>query len=187
MAFCTSGDWQQMLEERILPEALAHVDLGTDVVEIGPAVGFTTEIMCRRVERVTAVEIDPGLAARLRERLAEAPVTVVEGDGRATGLESGTFTGAVSFNMLHHVPTDDDQDRIFAELNRLLRPGGALVLSDGSDSEGVRAFHQGDTYHPIDPDGMVGRLERAGFSEVRTATHEFGWYGWATKPGTVGA
>jgi SAM-dependent methyltransferase len=182
MAFCTGPAWRQMLEEEILPAVLGPVDLGERVVEVGPGAGFTTEALRRRAAHVTAVEVDPELAARLRARLGGPAVEVVHGDARRTGLPTGSFTGAASFHMLHHVATDAGQDEIFAELRRLLGPGGRLAMADGVDREGVREFHEGDTYHPVDPDGLPARLERAGFAGVRVGRHEIGWYCWAAVP-----
>jgi hypothetical protein len=40
MEFCTSADWQEILEKLILPGAIDRVDLGPRVVEIGPGPGF---------------------------------------------------------------------------------------------------------------------------------------------------
>jgi 16S rRNA (adenine1518-N6/adenine1519-N6)-dimethyltransferase len=48
-------------------------------LEIGPGLGALTFPLAARARRVTAVELDPKLAARLRER-APANLTVVEGD-----------------------------------------------------------------------------------------------------------
>ena len=53
-------------------------------------------------------------------------------------LPDGRFTGAASFHMLHHIPTDEAQDAVFAELARVLRPGGVLVAADGVENEGMR-------------------------------------------------
>ena len=53
------------------------------VVEIGPGGGALTEHLARAAGRVLALEIDPALAARLRERFAGRPeVEIVEADAR---------------------------------------------------------------------------------------------------------
>ncbi len=180
LEFCGSPEWRQMVEELILPDALRDVDLGDDVVEVGPGPGFTTDVLREQVERVTAVELDPELAAALARRLAGTNVTVVQGDASALDLPSGRFTGAACFNMLHHVPTDDAQDRIFAELVRVLRPGGVLVAVDTAESDDLSGFHEGDTYHPILLDVLPGRLAAAGFGDVDVRDYEFGWIGVAS-------
>lgn len=182
MEFCTSAAWREILEETILPGALDGVDLGPRVVEVGPGPGFTTEILLRSAEHVTAVEIDPTLADQLYERVGSSGVDVVVGDARATDLPPQSFTGAASFHMLHHVATDDAQDAIFAELARLLEPGGRLLVADGFDGDAVRQFHEGDTYNPIDPRTLATRLAAAGFEDVAVTEHELGWYCRAARP-----
>lgn len=176
MSFCTSAEWRAIVEDLILPGVLAGVDLGDDVLEIGPGAGFTTDVLRASAARVTAVEIDPALAAPLAERMAGTNVTVLVGDAAALGLPDGGFSGVASFHMLHHVPDDDLQDRVFAELARVLRPGGTLVAADGVADEATRAFHADDVYHPIDPATLEVRLAGAGFDQVRVGRHDMGWF-----------
>ena len=164
-----------MIEEQILPPVLGDADLGDDVIEIGPGPGFTTDVLRRRVARLTAGEIDAVLAERLATRLAGTNVEVVLADATNTGLDSTRFSGAGSFNMLHHVPTASAQNAIFAELARVLRPGALLVAADAVYSEGLLGFHEGDTYNPVDPGGLAARLETAGFENIDIELFEFGW------------
>ena len=175
MEFCSSPEWQTMIEEQILPPVLRDLDLGDDVIEIGPGPGFTTDVLRRRVARLTAVEIDAVLAERLADRLAGTNVRVVHRDATETGLESDRFTGAGSFNMLHHVPTASAQDAIFAELGRVLRAGALLVAADAVYNTDLLAFHEGDTYNPIDPEELPARLGAAGFEQIEVGRFEFGW------------
>lgn len=173
--FCSSHDWRQMVEEIVLPAALRDVDLGDDVLEVGPGPGFTTDVLRERTARLTAVEIDAALASALAERLAGTNVVVIEGDATELDLPDGRFTGATSFNMLHHVPSDEAQDRIFSELARVLRAGGVFVAADADSAEDLSGFHEGDTYHPIDPDRLEARLVAAGFSEIDVRLYDLGW------------
>jgi SAM-dependent methyltransferase len=175
MEFCLSEDWRQMLEEQILPPVLREHDLGDDVIEIGPGPGFTTDILRTRAGHITVVEIDEGLATGLQERLAGTNVDVINRDATDTQLPSNRFSGATSFNMLHHVPTADAQDAIFAELARVLRGGGLLIAQDAVYNEATEAFHEDDTYNPIDPAGLPDRLTAVGFGDIAVDTFEFGW------------
>jgi SAM-dependent methyltransferase len=175
MEFCASEDWRRMVQEMVLPAALPGVELGDDAIEIGPGPGFTTEVLQTMTARLTAVEIAEGLAASLAARLAGGNVDVVVGDATALDFRSDRFTGAASFNMLHHIAPAAAQDRVFAELARVLLPGSVLVAADGIYDEGTAAFHEGDTYNPIDPDDLNERLRTAGFGDVEVRTYELGW------------
>jgi ubiquinone/menaquinone biosynthesis C-methylase UbiE len=145
------------------------------VLEVGPGFGATTDVFRTQVGHLTAVEIDAKLAGSLAERLTGTNVTVVEGD--ATNLPFGDdhFTGATCFSMLHHVPGAELQDRLFAEVARVLRPGAPFVSTDSLDDPDLRTFHEGDTYEPIDPAGLAERLATAGFSDVDIEVNQFGW------------
>jgi SAM-dependent methyltransferase len=175
MEFCASEDWRRMVQDDILPEALQGVELGDAAIEIGPGPGFTTEVLRTMTAHLTAVEIDEGLAASLARRLAGGNVDVVVGDATDLDYGPGRFTGAASFNMLHHIAPDGAQDRVFSELARVLVPGSVLVAADGTYNEGTAAFHQGDTYNPIDPVDLERRLGRAGFGDVEVRTFELLW------------
>jgi ubiquinone/menaquinone biosynthesis C-methylase UbiE len=93
----------------------------------------------------------------------------------------GRFTGAVSFTMLHHVPTADLQDLLLSEAARVLTPGGVLVVSDSIASPELEALHAGDTYNPVDPAGIGSRLRAAGFASSHVRTNEFGWAAHAVR------
>jgi len=164
---CSSPEWGEYLATEVLPDVLAGVDLGDRLLEIGPGFGLATDVLCTRVPHLTAVEIDPDYAARLAARFTDGNVRVVEGDATEMGFTDGAFTAAASFTMLHHVPTAELQDRLFAEVARVLAPGAAFIGSDSLDSPGFRAFHAGDTCVPVDPADLAARLTVAGFSPVR--------------------
>jgi SAM-dependent methyltransferase len=175
MEYCASEDWRRLVHETILPEALRGVELGEDAIEIGPGPGFTTDILRTKTGRLTAVEIDEGLAASLTDRMAGRNVDVVLGDASALDFPADRFSGGASFHMLHHIAPVDVQDRVFTELARVLVPGAALVAADGIYNEATAAFHEGDTYNPIDPADLTQRLCDAGFGDVDVRVYDLGW------------
>ena len=179
---CGSDEWRQAIRDIILPWALGETDLGDDVLEVGPGYGATTDVLAGVTGHLTSVEIDTDLAALLRERFAGAPsVEIVDGDATALPYDDEKFTGAACFTMLHHVPSSELQDRLFAEVARVLRPGAALVASDSLGSDDLAASHEDDTYNPVDPQTLPERLAVAGFTDVTVKTNEFGWAAIAHK------
>ncbi len=170
---CASDEWADTVQRHIIPWVLEGIELGDDVLEIGPGPGRTTEVLKDMAPQLTALEIDEDLAAALAARLAGTNVEVVRGDGTAMPFRDARFSHALSFTMLHHVPTPALQDRLLAEAARILRPGGVLAGVDGLASDELRDLHVDDTYVPLDPATLPARLERAGFTEVDVETNEF--------------
>ena len=180
-----SDDWRELLKEYLLPFAFgdrSHADLGDDVLEIGPGPGLTTDLVRGHVDKLTAIELDPELAASLSNRLAGTNVDVVEADATAMPFESTRFTGAMTFTMFHHVPTVELQDRLLAEILRVLRPGGLLVASDSVASEDLAALHVDDIYNPVDPTTLSHRLEMIGFADIDVRSNTLGWRCHARRP-----
>lgn len=164
---CGSGLWRRVVERDLLPWVLEDIDLGAQALEVGPGPGITTDLLQRRVGRLTAVEIDPALADRLARRSAGRNVTVLCADATAMPLPDARFDAAVSFTMLHHVASPALQDRLLAEVARVLRPGGTFAGTDSLPSPLFRLIHAFDTLVPVDPHGFAARLEAAGFTGAR--------------------
>jgi SAM-dependent methyltransferase len=173
--FCRTSIWKKALANEIIPWALKDVELGANVLEVGPGPGMTTDILRERAPRMTSIEIDPRLAAALKQRLQGTNVTVVEGDATAMPFADGSFSGAVSFTMLHHVPTVALQDRLLAELYRVLTPGGVFAGSDSRWSVGFHLIHLWDTMVIVEPETFAARLAAVGFTDisVKVAKHAF--------------
>ena len=173
-----TDEWRQTLEERALPFAFGPLgpdDLGADVLEIGPGPGMTTDLFRSRVPQLTSIELDTALATALRARLAGTNVEVVEGDATAMPFEDGRFSGAVTFTMLHHVPTVELQDAMFREVARVLRPGGLFIANDGVARDELAALHDDDIYNPVDPTTLEDRLTAAGFREIDVEANHLAW------------
>lgn len=173
---CASAEWGAFLAGTIFPAVLDGVELGDDLLEIGSGPGLTTDLLKTRVAQLTAVELDPALAASLATRLDGSNVAVLNADATDLPLPDDRFSGAVSFTMLHHVPTVERQDRIFAELARVVRPGGTAVLNDSLSSDALRDFHHDDVYNPIDPSTLEARLALAGFGDADITVNEFAFW-----------
>src|SRR5215472_8659547 len=73
---CGSPEWAAYLQDEVLPAATAGVDLGQEMLEIGPGPGAATGWLCQRVARLTALERDEPAAAALAARFPGVQVTV---------------------------------------------------------------------------------------------------------------
>ena len=163
-----SPEWAAHIQDEVLPVATAGVDLGGELLELGPGPGAATEWLRHRVRRLVAVEHEADAAALLRDRFAVAGsnVEVACGDASALAYPDASFDTVATFTMLHHVPTRALQDRVLAEAFRVLRPGGAFLGSDSLASDGLHQFHEGDTYNPVEPAAFLTRLQTVGFDAI---------------------
>jgi ubiquinone/menaquinone biosynthesis C-methylase UbiE len=161
-----SPEWAAHIHDDILPVATAGVDLGAELLELGPGPGAATEWLRHRVKRLVAVEFEDDAAARLVERVAGTNVEVVAGDAGSLGFPGESFDTVATCTMLHHVPTRALQDRVLAEAFRVLRPGGAFLGSDSLPSDRLHQFHEGDVYNPVEPAAFLTRLQTTGFASI---------------------
>ena len=163
---CASRAWTRTVEKAILPWVLDGVDLGVDVLEVGPGYGAATEWLRSRAGHLTCVEINPGLAGRLARDLAAPNLTVLCEDATRMSLADSACDSAVSLTMLHHLPSPALQDRLLAEVARVLRPGGVFVGFDAVPGLMFRLLHAFDTMVVIDPSTFSRRLAVAGFTDI---------------------
>lgn len=164
--YCKSDGWREGLQRYIIPSTLGDADLGNNVLEIGPGPGLATDWLRDRVPKLTAIEIDRKLAASLIVRMDSTNVTVVEGDATKMPFPDSSFSAAVCFTMLHHVPSRELQDRLLAQTFRVLQPGAAFLGSDSTPSFRWRVYHILDTCVAVHPPEFSARLEAAGFRDV---------------------
>jgi ubiquinone/menaquinone biosynthesis C-methylase UbiE len=162
---CSSRRWARLVERELVPWGVESLELGDKVLEIGPGFGATTSVLARRVANLDVLELDEAYCERLRAQLGEA-VAVTQGDATEMPYPDGRFSSVVCFTMLHHIPSRELQDKVFAETARVLKPGGVFA---GTDSVGTgyvfKLIHLGDTLLPLDSDELPGRLLAAGLSE----------------------
>ena len=97
-----------------------------EVIEIGAGTGRSLPHY-ERARRVVAIEPDTSMAKRIDERLAETrvPVEVVQASAESLPFPDESFDAAVAAFVLCSVP---HPDRAVAEVRRVLRPNGRLVL-----------------------------------------------------------
>jgi SAM-dependent methyltransferase len=161
---CSSQGWASAVAETLNP-FLDGLDLGEQVLEVGPGYGATTRVLAERVPRLTVLEIDHASAERLRTQFDDR-VTVLCGDATAMPLPDGEFSAVVCFTMLHHVPSAGMQDAVFAEARRVLRPGGLFAGYDSLPSLRFRLLHIGDTMVVLNPATLPNRLTGSGLTDV---------------------
>ena len=98
------------------------------LLDLGCGPGITHPLVAPRCEAVTGVELSPGYARLAREharRQGLANVQIAVQDASALAFPDASFDAALCLDVLHHVA---DLDAVLAELERVVRPGGDILL-----------------------------------------------------------
>jgi len=164
--FCGSSYWRYLTRRQLLPWLVGGSDLGEHVLELGAGPGAATEELRLQARRVTSLEYDHGFAARLGARVSGTNASVIQGDAATLPFPDNTFTSAIAILMLHHLRSNELQDRAFAEIGRVLRPGGVFLAFEIQDGWLNRVGHIRSTFVPLDPPTAPARLRAAGFSRA---------------------
>jgi SAM-dependent methyltransferase len=167
----------------------ARIGSGTHVLDIAAGTGAVTLHVAPRAARVLAVDFAHDMLAHLRDRVERAGHTNVRTevmDGQALEVDDGSFDAVLSNFGVIFFP---DRVRGFAEMHRVLRPGGRAVVTTWSTADrfdlfrffltAVRAALGEDAPKPQSPPPIFSladrdRLERemraGGFDDVATDT-----------------
>lgn len=97
-------------------------------LDLGCGEGYNTRLVADRGARMTAIDIALGMVqpAVAHERDEPRGIRYARASGAALPFADGSFDFVVAFMSLQDMP---DHDRVFAEVARVLRPGGFLQLS----------------------------------------------------------
>lgn len=115
------------------PFALGPLEPGARVLDIGSGAGTDSLIAAQMVGaggRVTGIDMTPEMLVKARASAAAMNATNVEfvaGEAEALPFESESFDIAISNGVIDLLP---DKDPVFAEIHRVLMPGGRVQIAD---------------------------------------------------------
>ncbi|MCA2217896.1 class I SAM-dependent methyltransferase [Jidongwangia harbinensis] len=125
-------------------------------LDIGAAAGGNTRVLRRHGWRPIALEYSADGADVARTR----GLTVLRGDATNLPLRAGTVDLVTAFDVIEHI---EDDYLAVAEIRRVLRPGGTLLVTVPADmrlwsAHDVAAYH----FRRYDRDGLTRVLTKAG-------------------------
>lgn len=118
----------------------ARIVAGKEVLDVACGVGYGLEIYAAAgAKAVTGADVDVEAVATARERYGKN-AEVVEGDLRELPFADERFDVVTCFETIEHI---EGAERAFAELRRVLRPAGVLVVS----SPNPEVYRGGNEHH----------------------------------------
>ncbi|MFH2054287.1 MAG: methyltransferase domain-containing protein [bacterium] len=125
-----ADEGQFLLGRRLRLVAPLMPAMGGHLVDFGCGNGAQTALFVPLFDRVTGVDVEPAFLEAFRRRIdAEGwgdRVTAAALEGGRMPLPDGCADVVISFTVLEHVP---DEAAALAEMRRVLRPGGCLIIS----------------------------------------------------------
>jgi arsenite methyltransferase len=115
------------------PFSLGRLDAGERVLDLGSGAGTDSLVAAQMVGgsgHVTGIDMTPEMLARARVSAAEmgaANVEFVEGEAERLPFPDESFDVVISNGVIDLIP---EKDAVFAEIFRVLAPGGRIQIAD---------------------------------------------------------
>lgn len=163
--------WESLAErflplESWRPLVLARLPDKGVILDLGVGTGALLPAICTNSRNVIGIDQSPAMLAEARQRVASegltARVDLRLGEMTHLPLADGSVDGVLLHLALHHA---DRPRAIFGELQRVLRPGGRLVILDLQRHEQEWAREElGDLWLGFVRADLTGWLQESGFA-----------------------
>lgn len=165
------------------PQALAELQPGEVVLDLGSGAGFDSFLAARLVGdtgRVIGVDMTPEMLAKARANARNSDSNNVEfrlGEIESLPIADATVDVVISNCVINLSP---DKRRVFMEAYRVLKAGGRVAISDviriapmPRDVAGDMAQYTGCVAGAASAQEITDLLRESGFSEIRiTSKHD---------------
>ncbi|MBL1218916.1 MAG: methyltransferase domain-containing protein [Planctomycetes bacterium] len=157
------------------PVALARLSEGDVVLDLGSGAGIDILLAAKHVGptgRVIGIDMTDEMIARANENIKASGLSNVEvrkGLIEDMPIESGTVDWVISNCVINLSP---EKDRVFAEIARVLKPGGRVAVSDIVVEEMPQVVRDDPRLHSscisgaISEDAYIQCIKDAGLTDV---------------------
>lgn len=156
------------------------VPADTDARWLEPAcgTGLVSRAIAAKVGSVTGIDLTPAMLEEAKRGASDEGIENTSfsvGDATALEFDDGSFDGAVTRLSLHHIPVPG---RVIAEMARVVRPGGWVIVGDlvAAEGDGEAAVWREEIERLRDPSHWVcrtpGQLREMGSATGLALEHE---------------
>lgn len=148
------------------------------VLDIGTGMASTAKFLLQHLsKRSQVLSLDPSEDMLIKARSAlsaenQQRITFIQGTADDLKFRNGSFDIVISVMVMHHIETVDDS---IAEMSRVLRKGGRLIIVDFSPEAHTLEFqsrHKKDDFFEA---GTISKAAKA--SQLRPRVEKHGkWY-----------
>ena len=185
--------WDEQYQNQELTDFLSKLvptfplKRGQRVLDVGTGTGILIPFLLEAVGstgHVTAIDFAEKMVEACKAKYANLPnVNIAVQQVEKLDFPSETFDAVTCFGLFPHL---ENKQKALSQMNRVLKPGGKLIIAHALSSNELRAHHRNAAVvaHDALPDEteMKQLLEQAGFIEVQITDKPGSYVCMSTKP-----
>jgi len=185
--------WDEQYQNQELTDFLSKLvptfplKRGQRVLDVGTGTGILIPFLLEAVGstgHVTAIDFAEKMVEACKAKYANLPnVNIAVQQVENLDFPPETFDAVTCFGLFPHL---ENKQKALSQMNRVLKPGGKLIIAHALSSNELRAHHRNAAVvaHDALPDEaeMKQLLEQTGFTEVQITDKPGSYVCMSTKP-----
>ena len=185
--------WDEQYQNQELTDFLSKLvptfplKRGKRVLDVGTGTGILIPFLLEAVGstgHVTAIDFAEKMVEACKAKYANLPnVNIAVQQVENLDFPPETFDAVTCFGLFPHL---ENKQKALSQMNRVLKPGGKLIIAHALSSNELRAHHRNAAVvaHDALPDEaeMKQLLEQTGFTEVQITDKPGSYVCMSTKP-----
>jgi len=117
---------------------------GKHVLDVAAGIGYGAGLLAKAAERVWAVDLDAASVQYARRTFPAGNLMFLQGNAASLPMQAHSVDLVIALEVLEHV---EDQEGLVAELARVVRPGGTVLISTPNKASYSDARNYSNPFH----------------------------------------